>query len=446
MKLDFSIDTRQTQKLHLTKELRQAIEILQMNSQEVELLIAEELNENPVLEAQREMDIDWAKFVTEVRKNASSKKYNENEYHEQEVNPDNFVGGQVQLYDHLVEEISSIMLTKREQQLAYFLIERVNDSGYLLSEIEDCAMQMNASTEEMESVLHKIQNIEPAGLLARNLKECLLLQIGPRTKKNELLYQMISNDLEDIAQKKYAQLQKKYKISEVKLKEIIGHIRLLDPKPGKRFSSFLPSYVLPDVIVEKNGDRLEILDNSTLPRLYISDFYQKVLSETNDEEAKEYIKTKLNRAVALIRNIEQRKKTIHRVAEQILKHQQEFFHTESSVIVPMRLKDISAETGFHESTISRAVKEKYMLTPKGLFEFRYFFATALNTQSGEDVSSKSIKDAIKKLIKSEDKTHPLSDQKICDLLQGQGVQISRRTVAKYREEMQLAGSSQRKEL
>lgn len=446
MKLNFSIDTRQTQKLHLTKELRQAIDILQMNSQDVELLIAEELNENPVLEVERNSDIDWTKFVMDIQANSSSKKYNENEYHETEINPENFVGGQVSLYDHLVNEISSIILSKREEEIAYYIIEHVNDSGYFVGDEESCAKEIGISVSEFQRILQKIQSIDPAGLLARNLRECLILQIGQKNKRNGLLHEIVENDLDDVAQKKYQALQKKYRISENELSEIIKKIKSLDPKPGRRFSTFRPSYILPDVIIEKNGEKLEIMDNGTLPNLFISDFYQKILAETTDAEAQEYIKAKLNKAVTLIRNIEQRKKTIHKVAEQIIHYQRDFFEKEDARLVPMKLKDISIETGFHESTISRAVKEKYMLTPKGMYEFRYFFTTSIHTEDGERVSSKSIKDEIRNLIKEENKKKPLSDQKICDMLNEKGLQISRRTVAKYREEMKISGSSQRKEL
>lgn len=446
MKIGFSMDVKQSQKLHMTHELKQSIEILQMNSQEVELLIAEELNENPVLEAEWNDGIDWVKFAASVKENISSKKYEENEYYENEVNPNNFLKEQVSLYDHLRKEISGIELKEREHEIALYIIEHVDDKGYFSSDTAESAKALNVSQECFIDVLKKIQNIEPAGLLARNLKECLTLQLESEDKDRELLEEIIDKELETIAQKKFSLLQKKYNISEETLGEVLRKIRSLDPKPGKRFSEFDTQYILPDVIVEKNGMKIQVIENNHFPKLYISEFYQKMLSESTNQEVQAFIKERLNKALQLIRNIEQRNDTIAKVAEQIVIVQKEFFETEKGTIRPMKLKDIAAATGFHESTISRTVNGKYMLTPRGVYELKYFFASSVKTDSGNEVSNKEIQEEIRKLIKKEDKKKPLTDQKICDILIEQGIKISRRTVAKYREGMNIQGSSLRKEL
>lgn len=446
MKIGFSMDVKQSQKLHMTHELKQSIEILQMNSQEVELLIAEELNENPVLEAEWNDGIDWVKFAASVKENISSKKYEENEYYENEVNPNNFLKEQVSLYDHLRKEISGIELKEREHEIALYIIEHVDDKGYFSSDTAESAKALNVSQECLIDVLKKIQNIEPAGLLARNLKECLTLQLESEDKDRELLEEIIDKELETIAQKKFSLLQKKYNISEETLGEVLRKIRSLDPKPGKRFSEFDTQYILPDVIVEKNGMKIQVIENNHFPKLYISEFYQKMLSESANQEVQAFIKERLNKALQLIRNIEQRNDTIAKVAEQIVIVQKEFFETEKGTIRPMKLKDIAAATGFHESTISRTVNGKYMLTPRGVYELKYFFASSVKTDSGNEVSNKEIQEEIRKLIKKEDKKKPLTDQKICDILIEQGIKISRRTVAKYREGMNIQGSSLRKEL
>lgn len=446
MKIGFSMDVKQSQKLHMTHELKQSIEILQMNSQEVELLIAEELNENPVLEAEWNDGIDWVKFAASVKENISSKKYEENEYYENEVNPNNFLKEQVSLYDHLRKEISGIELKEREHEIALYIIEHVDDKGYFSSDTAESAKALNVSQECLIDVLKKIQNIEPAGLLARNLKECLTLQLESEDKDRELLEEIIDKELETIAQKKFSLLQKKYNISEETLGEVLRKIRSLDPKPGKRFSEFDTQYILPDVIVEKSGMKIQVIENNHFPKLYISEFYQKMLSESANQEVQAFIKERLNKALQLIRNIEQRNDTIAKVAEQIVIVQKEFFETEKGTIRPMKLKDIAAVTGFHESTISRTVNGKYMLTPRGVYELKYFFASSVKTDSGNEVSNKEIQEEIRKLIKKEDKKKPLTDQKICDILIEQGIKISRRTVAKYREGMNIQGSSLRKEL
>lgn len=446
MKLDFSMEIKQTQKLHMTKELKQAIDILQMNSQDLELLISEELNENPVLEAEWGDDIDWGKFALSIKDYMSSKFYEENEYHENEIDPNNFLKEEVTLYDHLLKEISAIDLDTGEREIALYIIQQVNENGYLSMDIECCSNELSIAPDEFLSVLKKIQNIEPSGLLARDLKECLLLQLESKEQQNDILVRMIKEDLEDIANKRYPLLMRKYKISKEHLGRIIQKIKSLDPKPGKRFSDFSPQYILPDVIVEKNGLQVEVLDNRTLPRLYISDLYQRLLNESEDTKTREFLRSRLNSALSLIRNIEHRKNTIHKVAEQIILFQKDFFSKEKAPLVPMKLKDISIGTGFHESTISRTVNGKYMLTPKGLFEFKYFLSSSINNREGGELSNKDIKLRILRMVKDENKKRPLSDQKIKELLNDIGIVISRRTIAKYREELGILSSSQRKEI
>ena len=290
-----------------------------------------------------------------------------------------------------------------------------------------------------------MQRIEPRGLGARSLSECLLLQLEGNELNSEILEQIIQEDLNLVANRKYTDLQKKYNITEDTLSKVLDKIKGLDPKPGKRFSDFDPIYVLPDIIVEKTESGLEIIDNSTLPELHISTYYQQLLKDTDDEEVKEYIKDKLNKSLNLIRNIEQRKTTINTVAQHILQHQANFFES-GGKLKPMRLKDIAGTAGYHESTVSRTINGKYMLTPKGVFEFKHFFETGIASDSGEEISVSNIKNEIQKLIDHEDKKKPLSDQKICDELAKEGIHISRRTVAKYRDEMQILGSAQRKEI
>lgn len=444
MKLELSMQVKQSQKLNLTQELRQSIELLQMNTYELEVYITEELKENPVLEAEYSQEIDWLKFMDKIKDRVVSKNYSYDS-DTPEINPENFIAGYPNLQDHLEEELSTIELSPKERPIAEYILQRINSDGYFLVEISKAAVATKTSEEEFLRILKKVQTIEPRGMAATSLSECLLLQLEEDEPGFEVLSKIIEEDLNLVANKKYGELQKKHNITEKELSKILDRIKNLDPKPGKRFSDFEPVYILPDIIVEKTESGLEIIDNSTLPMLHISAYYQQLLKDTEEEEVKEYIKDKLNKSLNLIRNIGQRKMTIRTVADHILQYQMDFF-VNAGELRPMRLKDIASTTGYHESTISRTINGKYMLTPKGVFEFKHFFETGIASDSGEEVSVSNIKNEIQKMIDQENKKKPLSDQKICNELTKQGIQISRRTVAKYRDEMQILGSALRKEI
>lgn len=449
MKINFSMDVRQTQKLQMTKELKQAIELLNMNNQEVESIIIEEIKENPTLESDSREEIDWSKFIDDIKNVVNYKSGSGADEDDNDSNPENYLKAPTNIYDYLENEIASLDLNVDDKEIAYYIIERVNDSGYFVSDVQECLEVLNISEKKFLTVLKKVQSIEPAGICARNLKECLILQLEKNYDSDDIVVKLVENELENIAAKKYQVIQKKYKLKESELAEAIKVIKSLDPKPGREFTSFSPMYVFPDVAVEKIGDSWEVVNNSTLPQLHLSDFYKKMLSEKHEEldkETEKYIKEKLNRAINLIRNIDQRKCTIQKVAIKIVENQIEFFEKGRNWLIPMKLKDIAEMTGFHESTISRAVNGKYMLTPRGLFEFKYFFTTSVNTSDGQSVSNKSIKSKIQELIETENKKKPLSDQKICDLINAEGIELSRRTVTKYREELQILTSSLRREI
>lgn len=449
MKINFSMDIRQTQKLQMTRELKQAIELLNMNTQEVESIIIEEIKENPTLEVESKDDVDWSKYIDDMKTISNYSQGNSFDEDENDNSPENYIKAPVNIYDYLENEISALNLDKDEKEIAYYIIERVNDSGYFVSDIDECIGVLGVSEKEFLDVLRKVQSIEPTGICARNLKECLLLQLEKMYDEDDIVVQLVEHELENIAAKKYQLIQKKYKLKEQELSEAIKVIKSLDPKPGREFAYFAPMYVSPDVYVEKNGEKWEVVNNSVLPQLHISDFYKKILSEHNedvDKETEKYIKEKLNKALNLIRNIDQRKNTIQKVAYQIVENQLDFFEKGKNYIVPMKLKDIAEMTGFHESTISRAVNGKYMMTPRGLFEFKYFFTTSVSTSDGNSISNKNIKDRIREIIDAENKKKPMSDQKICDILNREGIEVSRRTVTKYREEMDILTSTLRKEL
>lgn len=445
MKINYSMDIKQTQKLQMTKELKQAIELLNMNFQEVEGLISDEIKENPLLEFENKPEIEWDKYIKDIKNIKTKTTYYDED---SESNPENYLEKQISIYEHLEGELCLLKLTTLEKSVSQLIIENVDENGYFKGSIKNLSKELCVTEVFMQSTLKKLQQCEPTGIFARDIIECLSLQLEKKYPKGHVILKIVEEDLEDIANKKYQNIQKKHKIKESELSEIIKSIKSLEPKPGRIFSYFAPQYVLPDVKVEKVGAKWEILNNHVLPELFISDVYSKLLLNTSelDKETEKYIKEKLTRASNLIKNIEQRKNTIQKVAKEIVESQQTFFEKGSEYLLPMRLKDIAEITGFHESTISRAVNGKYMLTPRGMFEFKYFFTTSVSKIDGAQVSNKSIKYKIKEIIDTENKLKPISDQKICDLLIKEGIEVSRRTITKYREELEIPSSTQRKEI
>jgi len=291
-----------------------------------------------------------------------------------------------------------------------------------------------------------VQQLEPVGVGARDLSECLLIQMDNLDIINPILTEIVKNDLVLLANNKYKQISKKYNITLQKCVELIDIIKSLDPKPGRAKSSEKSVYIQPDVVVEKiDGEFVVHTNEKDSYKIRINNYYKEILSNSNsDENAKCFIKERLNSATDLIKNIENRKSTILRIAEETLKYQREFLEKGTKYIKPLKMKEIAERLGFHESTISRGVNGKYMLTPYGLYEFRYFFSSAIDTESDEKASSISIKKIIEEMIECENKNKPLSDEHISKMLKEKGINIARRTVAKYREELGILSSSRRK--
>lgn len=289
--------------------------------------------------------------------------------------------------------------------------------------------------------------MEPSGVGARSLSECLMIQMASLGIYNEILEEIVTKDLNLIANNKYKEISKKYNMSLQKCVELINIIKTLDPKPGRTCSVEKSVYIQPDVTVEKIDDEFIVyLNEKDSYQIRINSYYKDILKNSqSDESAKEFIKERLNSATGLMKNIESRKTTVLKIAEEIVKAQDEFLRKGTKYIKPLKMKDIAEKLEFHESTISRGVNGKYMLTPFGVYEFRYFFSSAIETENNEMASSTSIKKIIKETIKDENKKKPLSDDHISKLLKEKGINVARRTVAKYREELGIPSSSKRKE-
>ncbi|MDR7870575.1 MAG: RNA polymerase factor sigma-54 [Tissierellaceae bacterium] len=456
MKLGFNILLEQTQKLIMTPELRQAIQLLQYNSLELNEYLKTEVEENPLLEMENplnqmeevqelsvEKEVDWVELA---------EKYDDISYrpsvdkNKEEYNYEAFTTYIKTLKEYLIEQLNLTILDDKEYLIGDYIIQNIDENGYLDVDLKEIVEQTQSNIEEVENVLSIIQTFEPLGVGARNLKECLYIQIKEKGILNPTLIKIIEEYLDDLACNRMTKISKELDIDILKLQEICDYIKTLEPKPGRAFSDSGEhvKYIVADATIEEiEGEYIIIINDITGPRLNINNYYRELLKNSSDNDATNYLSERLNSAMWIIRSIEQRKQTIYKVIESILKFQLEFFRTGEKGLVPLTLKEVADDIGMHESTISRATNGKYVQTPRGLFELKFFFTTGLPGSNG-DISTTSVKSEIKKIIENEDPTKPLSDQSIADLLEEKGATISRRTVAKYRDELNIPSSSKRK--
>lgn len=445
-----TLELNQSQKLILTTQLKQSLAILNMSRLEVEEEIRKESESNPLLEAEKnEEGIDWEKYIKHMESINIRQDKNDAPYSsENAIDFENMIRSTSNLYDYLIDELKYFKLTFEEKRICKYIIDSLDEDGYLRINDKEIYDELRVDASLFRRCLDIVQQLDPPGIGARNISECLILQLERMGISNNIVENIIMNDLELIGRNKLKDIAKKYKISIEKCKEAIEIIRHLDPKPGRACSNDKCVYVQPDVIVDKiDGKYIVHTNEKDVYNIKINDFYRNMMTDKeSDKEAKEFIKERLNSAATLIKNIESRKSTILRIAEAIIEEQQEFIQKGEKYIKPMKMKDIADKLEIHESTVSRGVNGKYMLTPFGLYEFKFFFNAALETDnSSEGASSAGIKRDIKDIIDGENKKKPLSDDAISKMLKEKGVSVARRTVAKYREEMGIPSSSRRKE-
>ena len=445
-----TLELNQSQKLILTTQLKQSLAILNMSRLEVEEEIRKESESNPLLEAEKnEEGIDWEKYIKHMESVNIRQDKNDAPYSsENAVDFENMIRSTSNLYDYLIDELKYFKLTFEEKRICKYIIDSLDEDGYLRINDKEIYDELRVDASLFRRCLDIVQQLDPPGIGARNISECLILQLERMGISNNIVENIIMNDLELIGRNKLKDIAKKYKISIEKCKEAIEIIRHLDPKPGRACSNDKCVYVQPDVIVDRiDGKYIVHTNEKDVYNIKINDFYRNMMTDKDsDKEAKEFIKERLNSAATLIKNIESRKSTILRIAEAIIEEQQEFIQKGEKYIKPMKMKDIADKLEIHESTVSRGVNGKYMLTPFGLYEFKFFFNAALETDnSSEGASSAGIKRDIKDIIDGENKKKPLSDDAISKMLKEKGVSVARRTVAKYREEMGIPSSSRRKE-
>jgi RNA polymerase sigma-54 factor len=348
------------------------------------------------------------------------------------------------LTEHLMEQLRLGRDDPEVLRIGEAIIGNLDEDGYLRADVGEIAAGMGVGPEAVESALKLIHGFDPPGVAARSVQECLLLQLTADAEPDPVSVEIVERHFEDLERRRYADIARALKLPLERVMESIEEIQGLEPKPGRRFSSNDARYVAPDVIIQKVGDDYVVLLNEEgIPRLRVNSLYRSLLRRSGDE-AKQYVEQKLRSAVWLIKSVEQRQRTLRKVAQSLVNFQREFLDKGLPYLRPLALRDVGDDISMHESTISRVTTNKYVETPQGLFELKFFFHSGIASENGSMVSSVSVKKTIRDMVAAEDGAKPLSDQEIAQALQGQGLTIARRTVAKYREELGILPSHQRR--
>lgn len=466
---------RMSQTLRMTPQLQQAIKLLQLSRLELETAVRTEIEENPILEETMDLKEEDFERVKEVEAEVSPQEaasdqqdaqnpqkqdefewesYLDNQYKppnqslggsEEIMNYENVISTQQNLHDYLFWQAKMFGFNDEELMISEILINYIEDDGYIQTPLEEISQSEDIPVQDLEDVLKFVQEFDPPGVGARNLKECLLIQAKVLEEDTNDLVFILNNHMKDLEKKNFDGIAKAMGREAREIFEICQIIYAMDPKPGLAYFTPDTQYVTPDVYVYKVGDDYMVsLNEDGLPRLKISNFYRNMLKSGDSKSTQEYIQEKLKSAVWLIKSIHQRQRTIYKVADSIVKHQRDFLDKGGGFLKPMVLRDIANDIGMHESTVSRVTTAKYVHTPQGIFELKYFFNSGISTTDGDSMASESVKLKIKELISKEDVKDPYSDQKIVELLKDDGIQIARRTVAKYRDLLKILPSSRRK--
>ena len=474
MAIELRQQLKLTQQLVMTPQLQLAIRLLQLSRLELLDTIQQELEQNPVLEEvidetstktdnqpQEEKtespdevvigetipdDIDWRNYIEEY--NTPGKTSYEFERKEQ-LGFEQFLVKKRSLQDHLLWQLMMTGPDSATKQIGSLIVGNINTDGYLDASLDEIAEAGDTSPESAWKVLNLMQTFDPPGVCARNLKETLLIQAGQLGLANTLVEKIITDHLNHLENRNMAAICRELGVEKKSIFQAVEIIQTLEPKPGRMFSDETPQHIITDVYVYKYDEEFVILLNDNgLPHLRINTLDRNCLMGDSQVSAKEkeYIREKLRSATWLIRSVHQRKKTIYRVMKSILRFQRSFFEKGVSHLKPMVLRDVAADIEMHESTISRVTTNKYAHTPQGIFELKYFFNSPINRVHGEAVASASVKDKIKHIIDGESPRKPYSDKKISQILKNDNIDIARRTVAKYRESLNILPSSKRKQL
>jgi RNA polymerase sigma-54 factor len=462
----------QRMQMVLAPQLRQSLELLQVPMLELRSLVQQEMEQNPTLEDQpmeaeqieiepnapekkdeelglkdefeklARLDDEWRDYFNQ---NQGSQRYSSEEAAKRQFFLDSLSQPE-SLQQHLMDQLALADLPEHDRQIGELLIGSTNEDGYLTSPLEELAGSTGYATQQLEDVLRLVQEFDPIGVGARDLRECLLIQLRRLGKEDSMASSIVRDHLDTLGGRRFPDIARALKVPVEEVHNAARLIATLEPKPGRLFTPDATSYVLPEVIIQRvDGEYVIILNNDQIPHLHISDHYRRLMSdESTPADVKNYIREKVRAGMFLIKSINQRQQTIYNITKEIVGVQREFLDQGITHLRPLTMAEVAAAVGIHETTVSRAIANKYMQTPRGTFEMKYFFTPGYRTADGQSVSNKTIKDAIAKLVAEEDPSDPLSDQIMVQKLAEMGTKVARRTIAKYRDELKILPSHLRK--
>ena len=479
MAMEARLSLRQSQRVVMTPLLQQAIQLLQLSTLELQEVVQKELLENPLLEevaqetaegpeaaaatpdapaptpvepapveplptSERQTD-DLPFDLTAVMFDDNSEERSLVAQEEREELPfENIVRSVSSLTDHLDEQLRFTVEDPLVRRIGSEIIGNLDEDGYLRAELSEIAERCETTVDQVEKVLTLVQAFDPPGVAARSIQECLLIQLKVDPNPDPVSVEIVEEHFDELSRRRYPDIARALKLPLDRVMESVEEIMGLEPKPGRRFGGADSRYIIPDVVVHKMGtEYVVVLNEDGIPRLRVNALYRSLLRNSGDE-ARAYVEQKLRSAVWLIKSVDQRQRTLRKVTQSIVKFQRDFLDKGLPCLRPLSLRDVGEDIGMHESTISRVTTNKYVETPQGLFELKFFFHSGIASGDGEMVSSVSVKKMIQDLLANEDPAKPLSDQEVAQILKGRGLTIARRTVAKYREELGILPSHQRR--
>jgi RNA polymerase sigma-54 factor len=450
----------------LAPQLQQSLQILQAPTLELRNIVQQELQTNPVLEEEPDtyetedrskdesdfqeefeklakLDEEWRDYMAQ-NVNYSARSQEDEERRQFFLDS---IANQETLQQHLLEQLNTADTDERERKAAELIIGNIDDYGFLSTQLDEIANQSGVSLEDLTGALRLVQSFHPVGVGAQDLRDCLLIQLRRLGKAGSIEYQIVDQHLEELGRKRYPDIARRLGVSVDQVQKAATFISTLDPKPGQIFSPEPNSYVLPDVLVEKVGDEYVVsLTGDQIPHLRINKTYRDLMTQSrNGAEVRDYIREKIRSGKFLIKSIHQRQQTILNIASEIVKRQRDFLDFGTAFLKPMTMVQIAEAVGVHETTVSRAISGKYIATPQGVLDMKFFFTPGYQTSDGISLSNTSVKEAIADLVRNEDARMPLSDKEIVEILSERGIPIARRTVAKYRAELNILPSNLRKQ-
>ncbi len=479
MAMEARLSLRQSQRVVMTPLLQQAIQLLQLSTLELQEVVQKELLENPLLEevAQETPEApdgapaaeapaaptpteppplegpprDTERSTDDLPFDLTAVMFDDHEERSlvaqedrDELPFENLARSSTSLTEHLDEQLRFATEDDTIRRIGTEIIGNLDEDGYLRAELAEIAQRCTVAVEDVERVLALVQAFDPPGVAARSIQECLLIQLKTDPNPDPVSVEIVEQYFDDLSRRRYPDIARAMKLSLDRIMESVEEIMGLEPKPGRRFGGNDSRYIVPDVVVHKMGNEyVVVLNEDGIPRLRVNSLYRSLLRSSGDE-ARQYVEQKLRSAVWLIKSVDQRQRTLRKVTQSIVKFQREFLDKGLPHLRPLSLRDVGEDIGMHESTISRVTTNKYVETPQGLFELKFFFHSGIASGDGEMVSSVSVKKMIQDLLANEDPSKPLSDQEVAQILKGRGLVIARRTVAKYREELGILPSHQRR--